>query len=216
MDYIFWSSILASGNVTLAPTNISYDPHDAPTVTNTVTSTFTSAFIITYLLTIIASYDIVCQWLKGLFARRSRLPPHLQLPITSQQIKGKIPKFHFDAHGKKDHAQYSFNYTKGAGQNEGEGVERNWSYIKSGVGQTVEMGPGGWHDVLDDFFGYCNYRKMTDIGEFYARRLTFIILILSREFSGKKDAQSYIRKHKILCRRPPNYWTLSVDSGSAR
>ncbi|KAF7974192.1 hypothetical protein HWV62_13237 [Athelia sp. TMB] len=163
--------MLASGNVTPSSITISYEPHDTPTVTNTVTSTFASAFLITYLLTVIASYDIVCQWLKGLFARRSRLPPHLQLPITSQQIKGKIPKFHFDAHGKKDHAQYSFNYTKGAGQNEGEGIERNWSYIKSGVGQTVEMGPGGRHDVLDDFFGYCNYRKMTDIGNSLLKKM---------------------------------------------
>ncbi|KAF7980030.1 hypothetical protein HWV62_40156 [Athelia sp. TMB] len=179
MDYIFWSSIVASGAA--APTDshsddavtpitanvISYDPFGAPTVTNTLTS----AFIISYLLTIMASYDIVCQWLKGLFVRQSRLPPHLQLPIAPEQIKGKIPKFHFDAHGKKDHAQYSFNYTKGAGQNEGEGVERNWSYIKSGVGQTVEMGPGGRHDVLDDFFGYSNFRKMIDIGSSLLKKM---------------------------------------------
>lgn len=154
MDYIFWSSLIASGSVTSITTA---DP---------VTGAIMSAFIVTYLLSVIASYDIACQWLKNLFARISRLPSHLQLPITAEQVRGKIPKFHFDAHGKKDHAQYSFNYTKGAGRNEGEGIERNWSYVKAGVGQTVEMGPGGRHDVLDDFFGYSNYRKMTDIGKF--------------------------------------------------
>ncbi|KAF7976896.1 hypothetical protein HWV62_5451 [Athelia sp. TMB] len=141
MDYIFWLSIVASGAA--APTDLhsddavtpitanvlSYDPFGAPTVTNTLML----AFIISYLLTIMASYNIVCQWLKGLFVCQSCLPPHLQLSITPEQIKGKIPKFHFNAHGKKDHTQYSFNYTKGAGQNEGEGIERNWSYIKSGM-----------------------------------------------------------------------------------
>ncbi|KAF7973147.1 hypothetical protein HWV62_15919 [Athelia sp. TMB] len=160
MDYIFWSSLIASGDVTLDTPPPSYDPFAA----STVTSTLTAAFIVTYLLTIMASYDIVCQWLKGLFERTTRLPLHLQLPILPSQVRGKIPKFHFDTHGKKDHAQYSFNFTRGAGQNEGEGIERNWSYVKAGASQTVEMGPGGRHDVLDDFFGYSNYRKMTDIG----------------------------------------------------
>lgn len=154
MDYIFWSSLIASGSVTVAP------------MADPVAGTVVSLFVVAYLLSIIASYDIACQWLKGLFARINRLPPHLQLPITAEQVLGKVPKFHFDAHSKKDHAQYSFNFTKGAGRNEGEGIERNWSYVKAGAGQTVEMGPGGHHDVLDDFFGYSNYRKMTDIGKF--------------------------------------------------
>lgn len=154
MDYIVWSSLISSGSVTSVATP---DP---------ITGTIMSVVTIVYLLYIIVSYDIACQWLKGLFERTRRLPAHLQLPIPTEKISGKIPKFHFDAHGKKDHAQYSFNYTKGAGRNEGEGIERNWSYIKAGAGQTVEMGPGGRHDVLDDFFGYSNYRKMTDIGKF--------------------------------------------------
>lgn len=79
-------------------------------------------------------------------------------------MHAKIPKFHFDAHQKKDHARYSFNYTKGAGRINGEGIERLWGWLKRGVGQTVEMGPGARHDVLDDFFGWSNFRKMVDIG----------------------------------------------------
>lgn len=111
------------------------------------------------------SYDIMCQWLVNFWRRMNDLPEHLQPTFGPENVRGKIPKFHFDAHGRKNHAQYSFNYTKGAGTTEGEGIERNWGAVKPGVGQTVEMGPGARKDVLDDFFGYANYRKSTDLGK---------------------------------------------------
>lgn len=117
------------------------------------------------LITLIASYDIACQYLKGFWQRITRLPEHLQPNILPENLHGKIPKFHYDAHCKKDHAQYSFNFTKGVGRINGEGIERLWGWVKKGVGQTVEMGPGARHDVLDDFFGYINWRKMADIGQ---------------------------------------------------
>lgn len=92
-------------------------------------------------------------------------PQQLVPDIAPQNLIGKIPKFHYDMHGKKDHAQFSFNYTQGAGRVEGEGIERLWSDLKPGVGQTVEMGPGARRDTIDNFCGYSNYRKMTDIGK---------------------------------------------------
>lgn len=116
------------------------------------------------LMALIVSYDIACQYLKNFWEHIPRLPSHLYPNIAPENLQGKIPKFHYDAHQKKDHAQYSFNFTRGVGRINGEGIERLWGWIKKGVGQTVEMGPGVCHDVLDDFFGYSNYRKMTDIG----------------------------------------------------
>ncbi|KAF7975075.1 hypothetical protein HWV62_10461 [Athelia sp. TMB] len=92
-----------------------------------------------------------------------------------ENLKGKIPKFHYDAHIKKDHAQYSFNFARGVGRVNGEGIKRLWGWIKKGVGQTVEMGPGARRDVLDDFFGYSNYRKMTDIGNSLLKALASAI-----------------------------------------
>lgn len=126
---------------------------------------FLSSIVGVTILTLIASYDIACQWLKGFWTRVSELPPHLYPNIKPENLRGKIPKFHFDAHGKKDHAQYSFNYTRGVGRIEGEGIERNWGFVKPGAAQTVEMGPGARRDVIDDFCGYGNYRKMTNIGK---------------------------------------------------
>lgn len=99
-----------------------------------------------------------------------RLPEHLHPNILPENLHGKIPKFHYDAHCKKDHAQYSFNYTRGVGRINGEGIERLWGNVKKGVGQTVEMGTGGRRDVLDDFFGYINWRKMTDIGQLWSNQ----------------------------------------------
>ncbi|KAF7974572.1 hypothetical protein HWV62_11944 [Athelia sp. TMB] len=125
---------------------------------------FLSAIFGFALMFIIASYDIACQCLKGFWTRLPRLPEHLHPNVRPENLLGKIPKFHYDAHIKKDHAQYSFNFTRGVGRVNGEGIERLWGWIKKGVGQTVEMGPGACRDILDDFFGYSNYRKMTDIG----------------------------------------------------
>lgn len=116
------------------------------------------------LLLLIISYDIMCQWLVNFWRRMHDLPEYLRPNLGPENVQGKIPKFHFDAHDRKNHAQYSFNYTKGAGTTEGEGIERNWGVVKPGVGQTVEMGPGARKDVLDDFFGYSNYRKTVDLG----------------------------------------------------
>lgn len=125
---------------------------------------FLSAVVGISILTLIASYDIACQWLKNFWLRVGEVPERLWPTIAPTSLFGKIPKFHYDAHGKKDHTQYSFNFTRGVGRIEGEGIERNWSGVKPGVAQTVEMGPGARHDTLDDFCGHSNYRKMVNIG----------------------------------------------------
>ncbi|KAF7969254.1 hypothetical protein HWV62_27842 [Athelia sp. TMB] len=136
---------------------------------------FLSAIVGFTLMSIIVSYDIACQYLKHFWERVPRLPVHLHPNVKPENLKGKIPKFHFDAHIKKDHAQYSFNFTRGVGRINGEGIERLWGWIKQAVGQTVEMGPGARHDVLDDFFGYGNFRKMTDIGNFLLKAMVAAI-----------------------------------------
>jgi len=63
------------------------------------------------ILTMLASYNIACQWLIHFWSHIVTLPAHLQPTIGPNNIKPKIPKFHFDAHGKKNHAQYSFAFT---------------------------------------------------------------------------------------------------------
>lgn len=123
---------------------------------------FFSAVVYAGLLTIVSSYDIACQWIKYLAVRMTQMPEHLH--ITANIIP-KIPKFHFEAHGKKNHTQYSFAFTPGVGRTCGEGIERQWSGMKDGAGQTIEMGPGARRDTLDDFCGFSNWRKTVGLRE---------------------------------------------------
>jgi hypothetical protein len=126
---------------------------------------FMSAAVNTGISTLIASYDIACQWIKNLWTRMERLPEHIRLRLHPSNVLAKIPKFHFDSHGKKNHAQYSFAFTRGVGRTDGEGIERLWSILKGGAAQTIEMGPGARRDTLDDFCGFSNWRKTIGLGE---------------------------------------------------
>jgi hypothetical protein len=127
---------------------------------------FLSAIVGITLLMVLASYDIACQWLVNFWTRILMMPEHLRPTLTPGNIKAKIPAFHFNAHGKKNHAQYSFAFTRGAGRINGEGIERLWATLKGAAAQTMEMGPGGRHDTMDDFCGWLNWRKMMSIGKF--------------------------------------------------
>ncbi|KAJ7807698.1 hypothetical protein B0H14DRAFT_3091221 [Mycena olivaceomarginata] len=83
------------------------------------------------LLTVIASYDIACQWGRKFWQRAKKMPAELQLPAWMEVIF-KVPKFHLPPHIKACHVPFSFNFTKGVGRTDGEGVERNWSWVKLG------------------------------------------------------------------------------------
>lgn len=125
---------------------------------------FMSSIIGISILSLILSYDIACQFIKKFWDRVPELPKHLQPNISPANFSVKIPKFHFDAHGKKGHAQYSFAYTSGVGRTDGESIERLWAIIRGGAAQTIEMGPGARRDTLDDFCGYSNWRKVVNYG----------------------------------------------------
>jgi hypothetical protein len=131
---------------------------------------FMSSIIGMAILSLILSYDIACQYIKKFRQRIPELPEHLRSSIPQSNFQVKIPKFHFDAHGKKDHAQYSFTYTHGVGRTDSEGIERCWALLKGGAAQTIEMGPGARRDTLDDFCGYHNWRKVVNSGKSFSMR----------------------------------------------
>ncbi|KZP14615.1 hypothetical protein FIBSPDRAFT_979972 [Athelia psychrophila] len=157
-----------------------------------------SIMYISAFMSLILSYDIACQYLKNFWThmRDPKFPSALTPKTHPNNLSGKIPKFHFDAHGKKDHAQYSFHYTKGVGKVDGEGIERNWSEIKPAAAQTIEMGPGARRDVIDDFCAYGNYRK----------QVAFVVSLLKKMIKAVPDAvihrrafeefDSYLRRDK--------------------
>ncbi|KAJ2971268.1 hypothetical protein NUW54_g12541 [Trametes sanguinea] len=111
----------------------------------------------------IVSYDIACQWSQSLLERIAKFPPHVQIDIPQSSISYVIPKLHFRSHIQQGHSPYSLNYLRGAGRTDGEGIERRWWDIQPIAASTKVMGPGQRQGVLEDHWGYANWRKRADM-----------------------------------------------------
>jgi hypothetical protein len=115
---------------------------------------------------IIISYDIACQWGHNFFSCMANMPQHLRI-LESVKIQFKVLKFHLPAHISKCYVPFSFNFAKWVSRTDGEGVERNWSWL-NGIARCVSMmGLGGCSDTLDDFCNYHNWRKTVGLGTLY-------------------------------------------------
>ncbi|KAK6966340.1 CxC2 domain-containing protein [Favolaschia claudopus] len=119
----------------------------------------------------IVSYDIVCQWFKKLCERLKDLPPLVRLHIIIAFFRFVIPKLHIHAHTLFCQLCFSLNYLPGAGQTDGEGIERPWANVGGVATSTREMGPGSRHDILDDHFGWWNWWKLVGIAALIRKRL---------------------------------------------
>ena len=53
----------------------------------------------------------------------THLPDALKLSLPTSAMCVLVPKFHLQSHEEKCHSAFSFNYCKGCGRAEGEGVE---------------------------------------------------------------------------------------------
>ncbi|KAJ7180060.1 hypothetical protein C8R43DRAFT_871124 [Mycena crocata] len=135
---------------------------------------FFSSLIGMTLLSIIASYDIACQWFRNFGDRMKKMPEHMRLP-ASVKIQFKVPKFHLPPHVKKCHGPFSFNYTKWVGRTDGEGVERNWSWLNMIARSVSVMGPGSRENTIDDFCGFANWRKTVGLGNSLLRKMVLSI-----------------------------------------
>jgi hypothetical protein len=77
---------------------------------------------------IIIPYDIACQWGHNFFSCMANMPQHLWI-LESVKIQFKVLKFHLPAHISKCYVPFSFNFAKWVSRTDGEGVERNWSWL---------------------------------------------------------------------------------------
>lgn len=119
-------------------------------------------------LNILLTYDVVCQWKKRFWTHRlDGLPERLRPLIPPSAIQFGAPKFHLPAHERACQAPHSLNYKPGAGETDGESVERNWADINGAAASTREMGPGSRHDTLDDYCGFTNWRKLCGLGKYF-------------------------------------------------
>jgi hypothetical protein len=121
---------------------------------------FLSAVCNTALLILVASYDIACQWKCNLESRIKQFPEYLQLDLVVTAIRYLIPKFHLPGHGLTCQSRFSHSLAPGVGRTDGEGIERDWSWINPAATSTKQMGPGARHDTLDDHWGDMNWREM--------------------------------------------------------
>lgn len=114
------------------------------------------------------SYDIVCAWSVHLVERLESVYGDLyQLPEDAD-LTFVIPKFHLEAHGENCKCAFNLNHTVGVGRTCGEGVEAGWADTNPTALSTREMGLEHRHEVLDDFFGSINMRKIASMGMFVA------------------------------------------------
>lgn len=100
-----------------------------------------SALLNVAVLYILATYDIMCQFFLNFWLRMPLLPRHLHLKIPQHNLTVKVPKTHLEAHQTSCHVPYLLNYTDGAGQTDGEGVERLWAWLNKAAPSVKEMGP---------------------------------------------------------------------------
>ena len=125
---------------------------------------FTSSVVNVGICLLTVSYDIGCQWFTNFWNCMPALPPQLQLSLPMSAIKALVPKFHLQSHEEGCHSRFSFNFFKGVGRTEGEGVERNWDELNGHCPSTAEMLPGHRWETLDDCCGWVNWRKTMGLG----------------------------------------------------
>nr|GAT48004.1 predicted protein [Mycena chlorophos] len=123
------------------------------------------------LLRLVMSYDIACQWWKGLRERLAHLPPLVRLSLVLGMVRFVVPKMHIKGHTLACQLLYSLHLTLGCGQTDGEGIERLWAAINALAGSTKLNGPGARSDQLDDHWGFSNWAKLVRLPALLRRRL---------------------------------------------
>ncbi|KAJ7821058.1 hypothetical protein B0H13DRAFT_1920967 [Mycena leptocephala] len=119
----------------------------------------------------IVSYDIVCQWWKGLMERLKALPPLVRIHIILELFRFVIPKMHIHSHTLLCQLLFSLNLVPGSAQTDGEGIERPWAWIGGLAGSTRASGPGSRADALDSAWSYWNWIKLLGLAALLRRRL---------------------------------------------
>ncbi|KAF8201858.1 hypothetical protein BJ912DRAFT_1054149 [Pholiota molesta] len=149
------------------------------------------------------SYDICCQWYTNLQQRMTSWPQEIQLPpnVTTTPL---IPKFHEPAHNDKNHEQYSFNHVVGVGNTDGECPERAWAGHNGLGNATKTQGPGSRHDVLDDHFGFWNWRKYCNMGNTLIRRYKSAIMERNKQVEAHRGftaslPEDLVTEWELLC-----------------
>ncbi|KAK7017104.1 hypothetical protein VNI00_018673 [Paramarasmius palmivorus] len=119
----------------------------------------------------ILCYDIACQYFKRFFERMERLPAAASISLYQDRWKFAVPKLHIQGHERHCQENFALHFILGAGQTDGEGIERHWANLGPVATSTREMGPGHRRDTLDDHLGSWNWMKTVRLGFLLRKRL---------------------------------------------
>ncbi|KAK7026742.1 hypothetical protein VNI00_015515 [Paramarasmius palmivorus] len=122
------------------------------------------------LLKRVLSYDIACQYCKKFFDRMRLLPNEAAMEVSESKWSFVIPKLHIRGHERPCQETFALHLHPGAGQTDGEGIERLWAEVGPVGVSTREMGPGHRRDTIDDHQGARNWRKICGLGHLLRRR----------------------------------------------
>ncbi|KAI1785592.1 hypothetical protein LXA43DRAFT_899410 [Ganoderma leucocontextum] len=121
-------------------------------------------------------YDINCQYTINLHDRLIDIRtkhPDLKT-ITGTRFPWTmvgIGKFHVAAHQESCRSKYSYYYLPGSAMTDGEAPERIWSTLNNLSLRTKEMSSGHRHDVINDYYGDMNTRRLHNMHNTLASRL---------------------------------------------
>ncbi|KAI0693263.1 hypothetical protein BC835DRAFT_1276253, partial [Cytidiella melzeri] len=147
-------------------------------------------------LRLLIMYDIACQYFKLFWTRMLGLPAGMRLAIPSiKQVVTKVPKGHLRAHEDACQGPFSLNYTNGAAETDGEGIERLWSWLNKAAPSAKEMTQASRHELLDDFCGYTNWRKTLGLCDILARRLLDAIKLAKTQRAEFQAFDARVREH---------------------
>ncbi|KAF8201853.1 hypothetical protein BJ912DRAFT_1054145 [Pholiota molesta] len=107
-------------------------------------------------------------------------------------------------HNDKNHEQYSFNHVVGVGNTDGECPERAWAGHNGLGNATKTQGPGSRHDVLDDHFGFWNWRKYCNMGNTLIRRYKSAIMERNKQVEAHRGftaslPEDLVTEWELLC-----------------
>ena len=123
-----------------------------------------------------SAYDINCQYRIKFWERVKKIAQQFCINDSSTlesinqfefpPTRAAVGKFHEPAHKLACRLLNSFHYLPGAGQTDGEALERLWAAaIFLGL-RTREMTPGNRHDTTNYFNDDMNWRRTCNMGPY--------------------------------------------------
>ncbi|KAL0564368.1 hypothetical protein V5O48_017677 [Marasmius crinis-equi] len=94
----------------------------------------------------------------------------MQMEICEDHWQFVVPKLHIQGHRRPCQERFSLHLLPGAGQTDGEGIERQWASLGPIGTCTKEQGPGHRRETIDDHLGWWNWNKVITLGFLLRKR----------------------------------------------